>query len=158
MDAEALTSMPETREISKTVGAIRNKMACKMNEIPFVPRSIARVRPPVWRLRWNLRSRLRRCSKVSRATLRTARWPIFAKTAFKSSADSVAPTRAKPSARRRLFGQEGGEGDKSPTAEDDRARYDPGGRARRKVDVESVDDMFEEGWDLHIEQLARPSG
>lgn len=39
------------------------------------------------------------------------------------------------------------------TAEDDRACDDPSGRASGKVHVERVDNMFEEGWDLDIEQL-----
>ena len=65
----------------------------------FVPRSIALVKPPVCRDRWNLRSKLRRCSNVSRATLLTAFCPTLAKTAFSSSVKSVAPIRAAPSAR-----------------------------------------------------------
>lgn len=38
----------------------------------FVPRSMARVSPPVCRERWNLRSIARRWSNVSRATRRMA--------------------------------------------------------------------------------------
>jgi hypothetical protein len=69
----------------------------------------------------------------------------------------VAPMRAKPSARQGLFGHEEGEGDGSRTAEDDRARYDPGGRARGKIEVEGVNDMLEERGDLDIQQLAKAS-
>lgn len=92
-----LARIPQTSEISNAVGTIRNKIACIRKEIPFVPLSIARVRPPVWRVKWNFRSRWRRCSKVSRATFRIARWPMLAKTEFSSSPESVAPIRAKPS-------------------------------------------------------------
>jgi len=105
------------------VGTTRNSIDCKMNVTPLVswarhlrtehpskeqgrgegkraylvPRSMARVSPPVCRDRWNLRSRLSRCSNVWRATVRTARWPTLANTAFNSSPNSVAPTRAPPS-------------------------------------------------------------
>jgi hypothetical protein len=42
-------------------------------------------------------SMLKICSKVSRATLRIARCPIFAKVAFKSSPNTLAPILAAPS-------------------------------------------------------------
>jgi hypothetical protein len=67
------------------------------NETNLVPRSIARVRPPVWRERWKRRSRFSRCSNVSLATFRMARCPMLAKTALRSSPKTVAPIRAAPS-------------------------------------------------------------
>jgi hypothetical protein len=107
------TRMPQTREISRAVGTMRNTMACKRNVIPLiprqhsaiqahhkthlVPRSMALVNPPVWRDRWNFKSRFSRCSNVSRATRRTARCPTFANTALRSSPNNVAPIRAAPS-------------------------------------------------------------
>src|SRR5580692_10912424 len=63
----------------------------------LVPRSMALVSPPVCLDRWNLRSRFKRCSKVSLATLRTACCPMLAKTAFRSSEKRVAPILAAPS-------------------------------------------------------------
>lgn len=63
----------------------------------FVPLSIALVRPPVCRDRWNLRSIESRCSNVSRATLRIAFWATEAKSALRSSEKSVEKIRAAPS-------------------------------------------------------------
>lgn len=109
--------MPHTIEISKAVGTIRNMIDCKRNVIPleqhiinsnwskvrekkkfyFVPRSMARVKPPVCLSKWNFISKLRRCSNVSLATLRIARWPMLAKMALRSSPERVAPILAAPS-------------------------------------------------------------
>lgn len=63
----------------------------------LVPLSIALVRPPVCRERWNLRSIESRCSNVSRATLRIAFWATEAKSALRSSEKSVEKIRAAPS-------------------------------------------------------------
>lgn len=63
----------------------------------LVPRSIARVSPPVCLERWNRESRDRRWPNVSRAILRMASWATLANTAFRSSEKRVAEVRAKPS-------------------------------------------------------------
>ena len=91
------TRIPQTIVISNAVGAILKMIACSRNVMPLVPLSIALVSPPVCRLKWNLRSRLSRCSNVSRATFRMARCPIFANTALRSSPERVAPILAAPS-------------------------------------------------------------
>ena len=57
-----LTNIPQTREISKAVGRIWKTIEVSRKLMPFVPRSMALVKPPVWRDRWKLRSSFSRCS------------------------------------------------------------------------------------------------
>ena len=54
--------MPHTREISSAVGKMWKTIAVNRKLIPFVPRSMALVKPPVCLERWKLRSSLSRCS------------------------------------------------------------------------------------------------
>jgi hypothetical protein len=42
-----LTRIPQTNEISRAVGMMWKTIDCKRKLIPFVPRSIALVKPPV---------------------------------------------------------------------------------------------------------------
>lgn len=62
-----------------------------------MPRSIARVSPPVCRARWKFRSRCRRWVKMLEATRRMAFWATEAKMALRSSWARVAPMRVAPS-------------------------------------------------------------
>jgi hypothetical protein len=89
--------MPHTSEISNAVGKIWKTMAVNRKLIPLVPRSIALVKPPVCLERWKLRSSLSKCSYTLQATLRIAFCATLAKTALRSSWDTVAPIRVKPS-------------------------------------------------------------
>lgn len=122
--------------------------------MPFVPRSIARVKPPVCLLRWKLRSSRNRCSNTFRATLRIAFWATLANTAFRSSWKSVAPILVTPSGRLPL--------DRGPalyvyaslTSYDHRARN----CIRRpancgKVHIHRVDNALEVKWHIHVENL-----
>lgn len=63
----------------------------------FVPLSMARVRPPVFLVKWKLMSRLSRCVKTFFATRRMAPCATLAKTALRSSLNRVEKMRAKPS-------------------------------------------------------------
>lgn len=65
----------------------------------FVPRSIARFKPPVWRVKWNPRSSLWRWVNTLRATRRIAFWATAANTALRSSWKTLEPKRARPSIR-----------------------------------------------------------
>lgn len=62
--------IPQTMEISRAVGMMWKTIDVRRKEIPFVPRSMALVRPPVWRERCHPRSRRKRCVKTDRATRR----------------------------------------------------------------------------------------
>ena len=121
---ERLTRMPQTIEISSAVGTTWNTTDDSRNEIPLararkssvshathhtrsrqlvpvthlVPRSIALVKPPVWRVRWKPMSRLSKCVNTFRATRRIACCATDANTALRSSEKAAAPTRASPSA------------------------------------------------------------
>ena len=127
----------------------------------FVPRSIALVKPPVCRDRWNLRSKLRRCSNVSRATLLTAFCPTLAKTAFSSSVKSVAPIRAAPSAREEeesLYIVTRGQLNKKRgrrTSKNERPRQDPHRRVLRNLHVQRVDNILKYQRHLHVEHLSK---
>lgn len=66
--------------------------------IPLVPRSMALVNPPVWRVRWKFRSSRSKCSKTFPATFRIAFCATLANTAFRNSWKSVAPILVAPSA------------------------------------------------------------
>lgn len=117
----------------------------------LVPRSIARVRPPVWRDKWNLRSRFNRCPKVSRATFRTARCPTLANTALSISPKSVAPMRAAPSER---WMNKTSKEDASPlTSKNQRTTHHPNGRPCRNIQVQQIDDLLEYKGYLNVQQL-----
>lgn len=89
--------MPHTMVISSAVGRIWNTIEVSRKLIPFVPRSIALVKPPVCLERWKLRSSRSKCSKTLHATRRMAFWATLAKMAFRSSWNSAAPIRVAPS-------------------------------------------------------------
>ncbi|KAH3677809.1 hypothetical protein OGATHE_000463 [Ogataea polymorpha] len=76
-----------------------NTIAVSTYEIPLVPLSMARVRPPVCLARWKLRSRLSRWTNVLCATFMMAFWATLAKIAFLSSPNNTAPKRVTPYAR-----------------------------------------------------------
>lgn len=124
----------------------------KAGVVYLVPRSIARVRPPVCRARWKRMSRFSRCSKVSRATFLIACWPIPANTAFKSSPNKLAPIRAAPSSSGgqylRAFVTE-----PRPTACNEGTCYNPDCSVRCYFDIKCVDYMFENNGYLYIEDL-----
>ena len=94
-----LTSMPQTNEISNAVGNMWNTIEDSKKLIPFVPRSMALVSPPVCLVKWKFKSSLNRCSYTLHATLRIAFWATLATTALRSSWDTVAPILVKPSTR-----------------------------------------------------------
>ena len=77
--------MPQTIMISRAVGRMWKTIEVSTKLMPFVPRSIALVKPPVCFERWKFRSSRRRCSNTLQATLRMAFWATFAKTAFRNS-------------------------------------------------------------------------
>ncbi|RMZ69399.1 hypothetical protein GMOD_00006198 [Pyrenophora seminiperda CCB06] len=152
-----------TREISSAVGKMWKTIAVSKKLMPFVPRSMARVKPPVWRERWKLRSRRSRCSYTLQATLRIAFWATLAKTALRSSCETVAPIRVIPSAShsqsKKMMNGGGNEykhivaGSKL-TSNNHRARY----RRRRapnsgKVYVHGIYNALEVEGNLHVEQL-----
>lgn len=136
------------------------------------PRSITRETAPVCRFRWKRRSRLRRCSKMSRATRRIARCATDANTAFRSSFIPAAVLRASPSANhgkkftaakkdgsgsglRRKDGEEGWARAVGRTSEEEGDREDEGHLGRvGHVDVQLVHDVLEDEWDLDVEHLA----
>jgi hypothetical protein len=89
--------MPHTREISRAVGKIWKTMEVNRKLIPFVPRSMALVRPPVCLDRWKLRSSLSRWSYTLHATARIAFCETVAKMALRSSWKTVALIRVRPS-------------------------------------------------------------
>lgn len=111
VELDKLTKIPHTIDISSAVGITWKTIDDRMNDIPLhvsfrmsevqlthlVPRSMARVRPPVWRSRWNFMSMLSRWLKVSRATLRMVLCATVAKMAFRSSPNKVEHTLATPS-------------------------------------------------------------
>jgi hypothetical protein len=162
------TSIPQTNETSSAVGAILNNTDCRTNVIPLrkgqwcgtskrgtthlVPRSMALVSPPVCLDRWNLRSRLRRCSKVSLATLRTACCPILAKTAFRSSEKRVAPILAAPSGVTREISPTNAKICRHAelTAEDERASHNPHGFTRSYFEIKGVYYSFKQCRDLDV--------
>ena len=92
-----LTRIPQTNEISRAVGIIWKTMDCKRKLIPFVPRSIALVRPPVCLDRWKFRSSFSRWSKTVAATRRMAFCATLAKTALRISWNTAAPILVAPS-------------------------------------------------------------
>lgn len=65
----------------------------------LVPRSIARKRPPVCRVRWKPMSIWRRWANVFLATWRMALWDTLANTAFRSSENKVEKILASASMR-----------------------------------------------------------
>jgi hypothetical protein len=80
-----LTRIPQTNEISRAVGMMWKTMDCKRKLIPFVPRSIALVKPPVCLDRWKFRSSFSKWSKTVAATRRMAFCATLAKTALRIS-------------------------------------------------------------------------
>lgn len=99
-----LTKMPPTRAISKTVGPRLKTRALRTKEMPLVPRSIALDSAPVWRLRWNPRSRLCRCRKTFLAMRRMELWATLPNTVFLSSLKNAAQARETPSEEQRRRG------------------------------------------------------
>lgn len=95
-----LTRIPQTNEISRAVGIMWKTIDCKRKLIPFVPRSIALVRPPVCLDRWKLRSSFSRWSKTVAATRRMAFCATLAKTALRTSWNTAAPILVAPSGGR----------------------------------------------------------
>jgi hypothetical protein len=65
-------------------------------EMPRVPRSMSRVRPPVWRSRWKRSESSCRWWNTSRATRRMARCATFTKTMSRSSLKSVLESLRRP--------------------------------------------------------------
>lgn len=92
-----LTKIALTRPISKTVGPRLKTRALRTNEMPRVPRSIALDSAPVWRLRWNPRSRLCRCRKTFLAMRRIELWATLPNTVFLSSLKRAEQARETPS-------------------------------------------------------------
>ena len=82
---EVLTRMPHTKDISNAVGNIWNTIDESRKLIPFVPRSMALVKPPVCLVKWKFRSSLSKCSYTLQATLRIAFCATLANTALRSS-------------------------------------------------------------------------
>lgn len=89
--------MPHTRKISSAVGSTWKTMDVSKKLMPFVPLSIALVRPPVCRERWKFRSSRKRCSKTLQATRRIAFCATLANTAFRASWKRVALILVTPS-------------------------------------------------------------
>lgn len=92
-----LTKMALTRPTSKTVGPRLKTSALRTKEMPRVPRSIALDSAPVWRLRWNPRSRLCRWRKTFLAIRRMELWATLPNTVFLSSLKKAAQARDPPS-------------------------------------------------------------
>lgn len=55
--SDVLTRMPQTKEISSAVGNMWKTIDDNKKLIPFVPRSIALVKPPVCLVKWKFKSR-----------------------------------------------------------------------------------------------------
>ena len=91
--------MPVTRPISKIVGPRLKTIALRMKEMPRVPRSMALDSAPVWRLRWNPRSRLCKWRKTFLAMRRMELWATLPNTVFLSSLKRAAQARDTPSGR-----------------------------------------------------------
>lgn len=91
------TNIPHTIVISRKMGIIWKTIDVSRKLIPFVPRSIARLSPPVCRVRWKLRSSRSRWSNTLQATRRIAFCATFAKMAFRISWKKAAPMRVTPS-------------------------------------------------------------
>ncbi len=72
------TKITEVTANSTSVGAMLSTMKRTMVSMPLVPRSIMRLRPPVRRARWKRNDSRCRCSKVWKASRRTAYWPTLA--------------------------------------------------------------------------------
>lgn len=149
--------MPQTIEISSAVGIMWNTMDVRTKLIPFVPLSMARVRPPVCLDRWKFRSNRRRCSKILQATRRIAFCATFAKTALRSSWESAAPIRVVASVRKEKRLQHSVTFRKAgvrPTGYDHRAAYCPCCAAKRcEVHVQRVYDALEIERDLDVQDL-----
>ncbi len=123
--------------------------------MPFVPRSIALVRPPVCLERWKLRSSLSRWSKTLHATRRIAFCATLAKTAFRISWNSAAPIRVAPS---RIEGQL--QPFKIPgnfhTCHDHRTANGPGCATKSdKVNIHGINNVLEVKRHLYIQDLWR---
>jgi hypothetical protein len=72
--------------------------------MPRVPRSMSRVRPPVWRSRWKRSDSECRWRKTFSAIVRTARCVTFANTNSRSSVNAVDASRSAPYATSRPSG------------------------------------------------------
>lgn len=102
-------------------------------------------------------SRLSRCVKTERATRRIAPCATLAKTALRNSEKRPAPTRARPSARRARQHRTIAVMERGRTAKDDGAGdgKDALAGSRVDLDIERVDDIFEEERHLYVEKLYR---
>lgn len=123
--------------------------------IPLVPRSIALVSPPVWRVRWKLRSSRNKCSKTFPATLRMAFWATLANTAFRSSWKSVAPILVAPSETNIVSSPYSGDyRGLSLTSYDHGPGYGISSPANGgKIHVHRVNNTLEVEWHLHVQDL-----
>ena len=88
--------MPQTMVTSTRVGRMLNSMKVSRNSMPLVPRSMARLRPPVRRSIWKRSESVWRWPKTRSATVRIARSPTLAKTASRSSPKATVSTRRAP--------------------------------------------------------------
>ena len=85
-----------TSVISRSVGSTLKTLYDRRVEIPRVPRSMSRVRPPVWRSRWKRSDSSCRWWKTWSATRRIARCATLTKTMSRSSLKSVLESLSAP--------------------------------------------------------------
>ena len=88
--------MPQARRISISVGITEKAVKNSRNSMPLVPRSMARLRPPVWRSRWKRSDSACMWRKVASATRRTAFCATRENSASRSSPKASAETRTRP--------------------------------------------------------------
>ena len=76
--------MPAVSANSSMVGAVASMVKRTIVSMPLVPRSMMRDRPPVRRSRWKRSDSSCMCTKVRKASWRTACWPTRANSASRS--------------------------------------------------------------------------
>lgn len=151
------TKIPQTKDISNAVGNIWNTIEVRRKLIPFVPLSMARVRPPVCRVKWKFKSSRSRWSNTFWATLLMVFCATLAKTAFRSSWNNVAPILDAPSKMiefvNLLFAFL--QGIRFPrTSNNHRSRNcECSATESRKIDIHRVDNIFKIKGNLNIEDL-----